>query len=208
MIQRVMAALARVVIGATVAWSPELATDAQRIYVANHSSHFDFVAIWAALPQHLRARTRPVAAEDYWSQSRLRRYFARDIFKAVLIRRSPPGAGAEEARQAGQESVARMRRALDEGSSLILFPEGTRGSGETMGPFRSGLYHLCDERPDVDVVPVHLLNLNRVLPKGHMIPLPIVTRVRFGPPFRLDQGEARDAFLERARTAVAELVIS
>jgi 1-acyl-sn-glycerol-3-phosphate acyltransferase len=102
----------------------------------------------------------------------------------------------------GEEAVARMREVLQDGCSLILFPEGTRGSGTTIGQFRSGLYYLGRERPDIEIVPVHLLNLNRVLPKGQMIPLPIVTRITFGVPFRLNEGEDRHAFLERARQAV------
>jgi 1-acyl-sn-glycerol-3-phosphate acyltransferase len=98
-----------------------------------------------------------------------------------------------------------MLDALDADSSLILFPEGTRGSGERMGEFRSGLYHLCRERPGVELVPVHMENLNRILPKGEAIPVPMVGRVTFGPPMWLEEGEPKDAFLRRAREAVERL---
>lgn len=197
--------MARVVVGAVVEWSVPPDDAGRRIYIANHSSHFDFVAIWATLPGELRRQTRPVAAEEYWTRGRLRIYFARNLFNAVLVRRSTGGEPAEERRRLAIEGVTRMLEALDAGASLILFPEGTRGTGEAIAPFRSGLFHLCRQRPDVDVVPVHLVNLNRLLPKGHVIPLPIVTRISFGRPFRLSNAESEESFLNRARESVAGL---
>ena len=105
----------------------------------------------------------------------------------------------------GRESIARMVQELDHKDSLIVFPEGTRGSGDEVGEFKSGLYYLWQERPDVELVPVHLENLNRVLPKGEVIPVPMISRVSFGPPLAWVEGETKEAFLERARRAVQRL---
>ena len=74
MIATVIAAGYRMIAGSTVTWRCELDATAQHIYFANHSSHLDFIAIWSALPAAQRARTRPVAARDYWQRNALARY--------------------------------------------------------------------------------------------------------------------------------------
>jgi len=169
----------------------------QRIYFANHSSHLDFVIIWAALPAELRMRTRPVAAKDYWDKSALRRYLARNVFNAVLIERN------REAMTANPMDT--LKAGLGSEHSLILFPEGTRGDGVTMGPFKSGIYRLALERPDVELVPVYIENLNRILPKGEFLPVPMMSAITFGAPMRVHEGEGKAEFLDRAKNALLEL---
>ncbi len=170
----------------------------QRVYFANHSSNGDFVLLWTVLPAPLRRRTRPVAALDYWLKSPLRSFIGRDVFNAVLIDRRP------EARTT--DPVAQMAQALDQGASLILFPEGQRNSSDVdLLPFKSGLYHLAMARPTVDFVPVWIANLNKVMPKGEIIPVPLICTLTFGPPLHLIQDEAKDTFLARARSALLAL---
>lgn len=203
MIASILAGVAQVLAGSSVRWVGSPPTEGQRVYIANHSSHFDFIVLWSYLPSRLRRLTRPVAARDYWERDMIRRYLAARVFNAVLIDRvATPG---EAAGQLGRQAVDQMTKALDERHSLILFPEGTRGGGDDLAPFRSGLYHLCRSRPDVDVVPVYLENLNRILPKGHLLPVPMLSRITFGAPIRMQAAEEKDAFLERARQAVREL---
>jgi 1-acyl-sn-glycerol-3-phosphate acyltransferase len=99
-----------------------------------------------------------------------------------------------------------MVAALDQGSSLILFPEGQRNSSEaTLLPFKSGLYHLAKSRPGVDLVPVWIANLNRVMPKGEVIPVPLICTLTFGAPLHLAEDEPKDAFLVRATQALLAL---
>lgn len=170
----------------------------QRVYFANHSSNGDFVLLWTALPTPLRRQTRPVAALDYWLTSPLRAFIGREVFNAVLIDRRP------EART--EDPVAQMVAALDQGSSLIIFPEGQRNSSETpLLPFKSGLYHLAKARPGVDLVPVWIANLNRVMPKGEVIPVPLICTLTFGAPLQLEPDEAKEAFLARATQALLAL---
>lgn len=170
----------------------------QRVYFANHTSNGDFVLLWTALPKPLRRLTRPVAALDYWLSSPLRAFIGRSVFNAVLIDRRP------EART--EDPVEQMVSALDQGSSLILFPEGQRNSSEEpLLPFKSGLYHLAKARPGVDLVPVWIANLNRVMPKGEIIPVPLICTLTFGAPLHVESDESKDAFLARARTALMAL---
>jgi len=179
-------------------WRGTEPTQRQRIYFANHASNGDFVLVWAVLPPRLRARTRPVAAADYWLSSKLREFIGRSVFDAVLIDRKRT--------EGTPEPVAQMAQALDEGASLIIFPEGTRNTtDESLLAFKSGLYHLARSRPNVDLVPAWIDNLNRVMPKGEIIPLPLICTVTFGIPLRVAEDETRDDFLDRARSALLSL---
>ena len=167
----------------------------QRVYFANHTSNGDFVLIWTALPAPLRRQTRPVAALDYWLKSPLRAFIGREVFNAVLIDRRP------DART--EDPVTQMVAALDQDASLIIFPEGQRNSSDTpLLPFKSGLYHLAKTRPSVDLVPVWIANLNRVMPKGEVIPVPLICTLTFGAPLHLIEGESKDTFLARATEAL------
>jgi 1-acyl-sn-glycerol-3-phosphate acyltransferase len=159
------------------------------------------------LPSEIRARTRPVAAKDYWEETPLRRYLAANVFKAVLVER---GAGFksknhEEHHLADRSLIEDLAASLGNRNSLILFPEGTRGTGEKVGTFRSGLYHLAQRRPDVELVPAYLENLNRILPKGEIFLVPMLSLLTFGKPIQLEPDETKDTFLERAREAVSSL---
>ena len=189
---------ARFVTAPRALWQGIEPSYAQRIYFANHSSNGDFVLIWTVLPAALRNRTRPVAALDYWLKSPLRSFIGREVFNAVLIDRRP------EART--EDPVTQMAQALDEGSSLILFPEGGRNAGDSpLLPFKSGLYHLARQRPNVDLVPVWISNLNHVMPKGKVIPVPLICTLTFGAPLRLDANETKEAFLARTSAALLAL---
>jgi 1-acyl-sn-glycerol-3-phosphate acyltransferase len=189
---------ARLVTAVRGVWEGVGPSGKQRVYFANHSSHGDFVLIWTVLPERLRRRTRPVAGADYWLKGKARAFIGRDVFRAVLIERDP-------ARRV-EDPVEQMARAIDERSSLIVFPEGTRNTGdEVLLPFKSGLYHLAKTRPDVELVPVWIANLNRVMPKGEFVPIPLICTVTFGAPIRIGEGEEKDLFLTRARGALLTL---
>lgn len=175
------------------------------IFYANHSSHLDAVVLWMSLPAAIRLRTRPVAARDYWDRSGLRRHLAACVFNAVLIDRGPKAGDARSAMRRAAEGLESMVAALRDGASLLIFPEGTRGAGEDMGHFKSGLYQLAKRRPDVTFVPVYLENLNRILPKGEWLPVPLLGAAFFGPALRLGDGEARGTFLDRTWLALNEL---
>jgi 1-acyl-sn-glycerol-3-phosphate acyltransferase len=86
-----------------------------------------------------------------------------------------------------------------------VFPEGGRNSGPDIGEFKSGLYYLNKKRPDLELIPVYLDNMNRILPRGEVLPVPLLTSIRFGPPMWLEHKEPKTTFLRRAREAVCRL---
>jgi 1-acyl-sn-glycerol-3-phosphate acyltransferase len=190
--------LARLVTAVRAEWRECEPSLRPRVYFANHASHGDFALLWTVLPACLRARTRPVAAADYWLQGCLRRFVIRQVFGAVLIdrRRDAPR----------DDPIDLMARALDDGASLMFFPEGTRNrTYAPLLPFKGGLYRLVRARPAVECVPVWIDNLNRVLPKGEWLPVPLLCTVTFGAPITVQPTESQAAFLERARGALLEL---
>lgn len=191
----VLAAIVRLVTG--VRKLPESPHgEGPAIYFANHASHMDFVVVWAALPDEERERTCPAAAEDYWSATRLRRCIACDLFRAILIPR-------REVTRANHPAE-RLGAALEAGHSVILFPEGTRSENGETGEFKSGLYHLAKRYPGIPLVPVHLENLSRILPKGTLLPVPLIAQAHFRTPLHLEPGESKPVFLARARAALEQ----
>lgn len=189
---------ARAVTAVRAIWPESGPQQGQSIYFANHSSHGDFILVWAVLPPWMRARTRPVAAAEYWLKSALNRFIGCDVFNAVLIER--------DREKRTRDPIEVMAGALDEGSSLILFPEGTRNETDArLLPFKSGLYNLAKARPQIDLVPVWIDNLNRVMPKGEIIPIPLICTVTFGEALRVEPDETRDVFTARAEAALLAL---
>src|ERR1700712_2439401 len=189
---------ARAITAVRAIWPEGGPPQEQCIYFANHSSHGDFILVWAVLPPRLRHRTRPVAGAEYWLKTGLNRFIGRDVFNAVLIERD------RDARTS--DPVTQMANAVDAGSSLILFPEGTRNQTEQpMLPFRSGLYHLAKARPDVAMIPVWIDNLNRVMPKGEFVPIPLICTVTFGSELRVTPDESKDVFIARSQAALLAL---
>ena len=198
LIARACSGAIQLLTGARALWLGCAPSSAHRVYYGNHTSHGDFVLIWSSLPPTLRRQVRPVAAADYWQRDRLRRYLIDAVFNAVLVQR--------EAASRQHDPLQVLCTAVDQGCSLILFPEGTRNSGEeTLLPFKSGIYHLARQRPELEFVPVWIDNLKRVMPKGRLLPLPLLCTASFGAPLRLQAGEDKAAFLARSRQALLAL---
>jgi 1-acyl-sn-glycerol-3-phosphate acyltransferase len=191
-----LATIARLITGAQGHWHGAPPKAEQRIYFANHQSHFDWVLIWASLPRDLRTITRPIAARDYWTGSKLKHWITHEIFNAVYVSRE---------RSADEDPLEPLMEALRNGDSLVIFPEGTRGNKPEPAAFKAGLYHLAEAFPEVQLIPAWIDNVQRVMPKGEVVPVPILCSVTFGAPLTLQAGEDKRAFLDRARNAVVAL---
>lgn len=197
MISLLVTACIRALAGTTARWEGCAPEPRQRVFFANHTSNLDGPVLWLALPESLRAMTRLVAARDYWSANGVRRYLAARVFNAILIERKNVTVSSNP--------LPQLIAALDAGHSLIIFPEGGRSLDGDVLPFKSGIYHLARKRPAVEFVPVYIDNMNRILPKGEFLPVPLLSCVTYGTPIRLGDDEARDAFLERARNGLMNL---
>ena len=192
----VLLGLIRVLTGSQARWYGCPPKAEQRIYFANHQSHADLVLIWAALPRDLRVLTRPIAARDYWTKTRFRQWITTEVFNAIYVSRE---------RSADQDPLEPLIAALAQGDSIILFPEGTRGNAEEPQAFKAGLFNLALKFPQVVLVPTWIANVQRVMPKGEVLPVPVLCSVTFGTPVRVEEGEERRPFLDRARGAVIAL---
>lgn len=189
--------LVRLLVGANARWVNAAPSLAQNIYFTNHTSHLDTLALWAALPAEIRAKTRPVAAKDYWGKGIIKQFIALKVLNAVLIDR-------EISRHT--DPLAPLLDALGSGDSLIIFPEGTRRVQVEPSDFKGGLYHLAEAFPHVKLIPVYLDTLHRSMPKGSFLPVPLICTVRFGAALIRQENEHKKAFLARAREAVLSLI--
>jgi 1-acyl-sn-glycerol-3-phosphate acyltransferase len=197
----VLAFVARLITGTQGHWKGCTPKAEQRIYFANHQSHFDWVLIWAALPHDLRAVVRPIAARDYWTRGAFKHWLTREVFNAVYVSRKR----AQDDTTDDQDPLEPLLEALQHGDSLVLFPEGTRSNKGVPQPFKSGLFHLAQAFPQVQLIPAWIDNVQRVMPKGEVVPVPILCTVTFGAPITLQPDEEKHDFLERARAAVIAL---
>ena len=187
--------LVKILVGAQARWVGTAPNVAQSIYFTNHSSHLDTLALWTALPSEIRAKTRPVAAKDYWGHGTVKGFIALQVLNAVLIDR-----------EHSRDPLAPLLQALAAGDSLIIFPEGTRRTQAEPSDFKGGLYHLAEAFPSVKLIPVYLDTLHRSMPKGTLLPVPLICTVRFGDVIHLQENEHKKLFLSRARDAVVKLI--
>jgi 1-acyl-sn-glycerol-3-phosphate acyltransferase len=188
--------LIRVLTGSQARWYGCPPKAEQRIYFANHQSHADLVMIWAALPKELRHMTRAIAARDYWTKTHFKQWLTTEVFNVIYVSRE---------RTSDEDPLEPLIDALTKGDSIILFPEGTRGHTGEPQPFKAGLYNLALKIPNAVLVPTWINNVQHVLPKGEVVPVPVLCSVTFGAPMQLQDGEDRRVFLERARSAVIAL---
>jgi 1-acyl-sn-glycerol-3-phosphate acyltransferase len=182
-------------IGLRVRGREHLETPDPFLLVANHSSHLDTLSLLSLFPLRRLRRLHPCAAADYFARNAAAAFFSRTFFNILPIERvriNPE-----------DHPIQRMREALERGDSLLLFPEGTRGSGGALAPFKGGVAHLVEQLPHVPVIPVYLENMGRALPKGEFVPVPFFCEVRIGAPRRLTG--TREEILDALRGEIEAL---
>lgn len=168
-----------------------------RLYYANHNSHGDFILLWVSLPYEIRKNTRPVAGADYWTKDAIRRFLAYKVFNMLLIER-----GGDDPQSVTEQISAALKE-----SSLIIFPEGTRKIDDDveLQPFKSGLFYLAKQNPVQELIPVWISNMHNVLPKGFMVPIPLLCDLYMGEPLFYQEDEEKERFLKRAEQALLNL---
>jgi 1-acyl-sn-glycerol-3-phosphate acyltransferase len=111
------------------------------------------------------------------------------MFNAVLVDRAANG----------KNPIAPILEALKEGYSIIIFPEGTRNKEDELLAFKAGIYLLAKAYPHIEIVPIWLDNLKRVMPKGHLLPLPFLCALTAGEATTIKENEGKEGFLQRLR---------
>jgi 1-acyl-sn-glycerol-3-phosphate acyltransferase len=182
-------------IGLRVRGREHLAGPGPFILIANHSSHLDTISLLSLFRLRSLRWIRPVAAADYFERNAFVSLLTKTLFNILPI--------ARKNITPENNPLRRMREAIEAGESLIIFPEGTRGSGSEIGEFRSGVAHLIEKMPGVPVVPTYLVNMGRSLPKGEFIPVPFFCEIRIGAP-RMMTGSRQD-ITKALEAAVREL---
>lgn len=164
----------RVIVGVKVIRKEALKKQKQFIIVSNHNSHIDTMALMSSLTFKQLPNTHPVAAGDYFGGSPIKAFFSKLFTNAILIRRT---------KDAGSENpIEQMSQALNQGKSLILFPEGSRGEPEKMQEFKKGIGVILQKHPTVHYLPVYMSGMGKVLPKGEKLLVPFDSYVLFGEP--------------------------
>jgi 1-acyl-sn-glycerol-3-phosphate acyltransferase len=169
------------------------------ILAANHSSHADTAVLFAALPRTMRKRVVAGAAQDYFFQGGPWQTVSRMLFNAIPISR--------DTSQRTRDPLRHVVRALREGYGVLMFPEGTRSTDGTVGPFRPGIGRLIAEFPGTPIVPVWIDGTNRVLPKGKSVPRPYKVGVFFGETHYFSAHPHHRATWQAAANQVREAVL-
>lgn len=190
-----------VVIGLNVRHRSRLPAQGPAILVANHNSHLDTMVLMSLFPLSMLRLLRPVAAADYFLSTGLMAWFSTKIIGIIPIVRPTAEPGARAA-----DPLAPVSRAIEEGSIVIFFPEGTRGEPEQIAKFRSGIARLAERHPEVPVVPIFLHGLGKILPKGEGILVPFFCDVFIGEAMKW--GGSKDAFLAEVESRVLAMADS
>jgi 1-acyl-sn-glycerol-3-phosphate acyltransferase len=200
LLRRILVALlvrpvTHLLIGFDVIGRDKLPLAGPALIAANHNSHVDTLILLCLFPPRLLRRIRPVAAADHFLKTPLSSWFTRKIVGIIPVRR---GAG-----RADGDVLAECKEALERSDILVIFPEGTRGSPEEMGSFKSGVARLAAAFPSVPVTPIYLQGAGRTLPKNARLFVPFNCTVVVGDPFTWP-GD-RTAFMEQLRDRIEAL---
>lgn len=175
-----------------------LVKEKQFIIVANHNSHLDTMTILASLPSRIIVNVKPVAAKDHFGKTRLKEKLSNYFINTLLIQRK------RDKENTANDPITKMVQALDEGYSLILFPEGTRGEPEVQQPLKPGIGYVLSQRPAVKYVPAFMKGMGKAMPKHDNLIVPFTSRLIYGKP-TLVQSHDVSAIVSQVEKSINQL---
>jgi len=161
-----------------------LINEKQFIIVANHNSHLDTLSLLASVPRQLIHKIKPVAAADHFGKTRLKEKLSNFFINTLLIQRSRDKSNPEN------DPINTMLNAIDDGYSLIIFPEGTRGSPEEEEPLKKGVGIILSQRPEIKFVPAYMKGMGKAMPKDDSLIVPFNSSLTFGEPTKVLSNDA------------------
>ena len=160
----------KLIIGVKFEKAVFLRQEKQFIIVANHNSHIDTMALMASLPASIVHKVKPVAAADYFGKTKIKAFFSKYFINALLISRK------------GGNPIYTMKKALEDGYSLIIFPEGSSGEPDREQQMKPGVAMLLSLCPNVKYVPAYLYGMGKIMPKGDGLIVPFNSTLVYGKP--------------------------
>ena len=153
-----------------------LLNENQFILVANHNSHLDTMTLLASLPSSIIHKVKPVAAGDHFGKTKFKGKITSFFVNALLIKRGRDKNNPEN------DPINKMLKELDNGYSLILFPEGTRGEPEKEQPLKKGIGIILSQRPEIKFVPAYMKGMGKAMPKDDSLIVPFNSTLTYGNP--------------------------
>ncbi|MGZ3789672.1 MAG: lysophospholipid acyltransferase family protein [Bacteriovorax sp.] len=163
----------RWIIGVQFDQGKKMAAFDQCIYVANHNSHLDTACFLSLIPANRFLVTHPVAAKDYFSKYAIVEMLIKFFVNAILIERKAKN---------GEDPLKLVHDSINEGHSILFFPEGSRGRPEVLGEFKMGIALLLKAHPHVPFVPIYMKGLGMAMPKGDPLIIPHESQILIGEP--------------------------
>lgn len=188
----------QVIIGVKYYNKKVLKNQTQFILVSNHNSHIDTMAMMAAVPFRKLYKTHPVAAGDYFGNRKIKTFLTKLFVNGILIARKK-----EEKGEFG-DTIEKLSKILNDGNSLILFPEGSRGEPEKIQRFKKGIGVLLQQNPTICYVPVFTQGLGTVMPKGKFLFVPYESDIYFGQP-TIAKGKEVDEIVAEIEAQIHQL---
>ena len=176
----------KLIVGVKFDDSKFLLKEKQFIIVANHNSHLDTMSLLASVPAKILHKVKPVAAVDHFGKSGIQKKLSEFFINALLIPRKRDKENPEN------DPIQKMLNALDQGYSLILFPEGTRGEPELEQPLKPGIALVLSQRPEIKYVPAFMRGMGRAMPKGDSLIVPHNSNLIYGRPTLISSKEIRE----------------
>ncbi len=174
----------KIIVGAKFSKADFLLEEEQFIIVANHNSHLDTMTILASLPSKIIHKVKPVAAADHFGKTKLKEKLTNFFVNTLLIQRKRDKENPEN------DPINKMIKTLDDGYSLLIFPEGTRGEPEISQPLKPGVALVLSSRPKVKYVPAYMKGMGKAMPKSDNLILPYNSTLIYGEPTSIENVES------------------